>query len=51
MATGIRAWLSSWATTLHIMLFERETYRQLREPFDPGDFTEVPRPGDDETRS
>lgn len=38
----IRDWLSSWATTLRIMVFERDTYRHLREEgFDPDDFTEV----------
>jgi hypothetical protein len=41
------SWLSSWGTTLHIMIFERETYRVLTsdEAFSPDDFTEVPRPG------
>ena len=33
----VLAWLSSWGTTLRIMLFERETYRVLRQE----DFTEV----------
>ena len=38
----VLAWLSSWGTTLRIMLFERETYRVLRqEGFRPEDFTEV----------
>jgi hypothetical protein len=37
----IRDWLSAWATTLHIMIFERDTYRALTRPFDPDDFTEV----------
>ena len=42
----VLAWLSSWGTTLRIMLFERETYRVLRqEGFRPEDFTEVSRPG------
>jgi len=39
-----RAWLNSWATTLHIRFFERETYRVLTQPIDAGDFEEVPRP-------
>jgi hypothetical protein len=36
-------WLSSWATTLRIMLCERETYRYLiaAKEHDPGDFMEV----------
>lgn len=34
-------WLSGWATTLRIMVFERDTYRHLREPFDPDDYVEV----------
>jgi len=40
-------WLSSWATTIHIMLFERETYRILRDwtDSDPYEFVEVERPG------
>ena len=42
----IAAWLSSWATTLHIMVFERETYRDLLESIDAPieDFTKVRRP-------
>lgn len=40
----LMAWLSGWATTLHIMFFERDTYRQLREPFNPDEYTEVFRP-------
>jgi hypothetical protein len=39
-----RAWVSSWATTLHIMIFERELYNELRRPIDLGDFVEVKRP-------
>lgn len=40
------AWLRGWATTLHIMIFERETYRLLRDysEFDEDDFVEAPRP-------
>lgn len=39
-------WLSTWATTLHIMIFERETYRFLRaySEFNEDDFTEVNEP-------
>ncbi len=42
-----RAWVSSWATTLRIMIFERDLYRQLTCPLnedDWDDFGEVPRP-------
>ena len=39
----ILSWFSSWGTTLRIMIFERDLYRQLREPLDD-DFTEVSRP-------
>ena len=35
------SWMCSWGTTLHIMIFERETYQILREPFDPDDYIEV----------
>ena len=36
-------WLRGWATTLHIMVFERETYKLLRgySEFAEGDFGEV----------
>jgi hypothetical protein len=44
----LAAWLPGWATTLRIMVFERDTYRALREPFSPEDFTEVGPPGDPE---
>jgi len=37
----LAAWLSSWAATLHIKFFERDTYRVLTEPFDPDDYVEV----------
>ena len=44
----LTAWLQGWATTLHIMVFERETYRLLRDYSDrgfiEGDFVEAPRP-------
>lgn len=44
----MRAWFSGWATTLHIMIFERETYRFLRDlnrrGFTEVDFVEVERP-------
>lgn len=45
------SWLSSWATTLRIMVFERDTYLLLRDWTDePGgdEFVEVFRPGGDE---
>ena len=39
------SWLSGWATTLRIMIFEREIYRFLRDyEFDPDDFVEAARP-------
>ena len=39
-------WLWCWATTLRIMLFERETYRFLRDyEFNEDDFEDAPRPG------
>ena len=40
------AWLSGWAATLRIMIFERDTYRFLRnlEDFNPDDFEEVGAP-------
>ena len=42
------AWLQGMAATLRIMLFERETYRILREKgFNPDDFVEVGEPGKD----
>jgi hypothetical protein len=42
----LAAWLGSWATTLHIMVFERGTYRVLRDlALDPDEFTEAARPG------
>lgn len=42
----VASWLSSWATTLRIMVFERETYRVLREPGEPAgdEYVEVFRP-------
>lgn len=43
------SWLSGWAATLHIMIFERDLYRQLREPAgNLEDFGEVPPPGTDQ---
>ena len=48
----LAAWLSSWATTLHMMVFERGTYRVLRDlALDPGEFTEAVPPDDREARS
>ena len=44
----LAAWLNSWATTLRIMVFEQNTYRVLREPFDPDEFTEAVRPGQED---
>jgi hypothetical protein len=38
---GAREWARSWALTLRIMIFERELYHILREPFDPADYVEV----------
>ena len=37
----IAEWISGWIETIRIMVFYRETYRLLRQPFDPADFTEV----------
>lgn len=39
-------WFRGWATTLHIMVFERDLYRQLRESIDApmSDFIEVQPP-------
>lgn len=37
-------WVRGWAETLRIMIFDRELYNQLKEPFDPDDFEEVSRP-------
>jgi hypothetical protein len=34
MLRMIRDWISAWATTLHIMIFERETYRLLCSDID-----------------
>ena len=46
----LAAWLSSWATTLHMMVFERGTYRVLRDlALDPEEFTGVSPPDDQET--
>lgn len=50
MIKTIREWLSGWAATLHIMIFNRDTYRMLRDwtdddVFDEDDFTEADRPG------
>ena len=42
----LTSWLDSWATTLRIMFFERETYRALTEPFNPADYVEASRPGE-----
>lgn len=45
----LAAWLSSLATTVRIMVFERETYRALRDPGEfPDDYVEVFRPGGDD---
>jgi hypothetical protein len=41
MISRFASWLGSWATTLHIMIFERETFRRLREPLDPDDYVMV----------
>jgi hypothetical protein len=37
-------WFRCWATTLRIMIFERDLYRSLREPIDMDDFVDAPRP-------
>lgn len=47
MIRRFTSWLSSWGTTLHIMIFERETCRILCEPFDPDDYAEVGPPEGD----
>lgn len=40
------AWLQGWAATLHIWLYDRQTYRLLRDlgDFNPDDFVEAGRP-------
>ena len=44
-AVRVRAWVSGWLTTLHIMIFERETYRLLCSDIDMSeDMTEVRAP-------
>ena len=47
----LAAWLSSWATTLHIMIFERSTWKLLRDDIDLDDFTEVFRPEEKDPES
>lgn len=47
--TGVVAWFREWANTVHIMIFRRDLYRELRRPIVFGelaDFADVPRPGD-----
>lgn len=47
MTRKLASWLSSWATTLHMMIFERSTYRVLKDlALDPDSFTDAPRPGE-----
>lgn len=42
---AVISWLNGWAETLRIMIFDRETYRFLRDyQMEPGDFVEAPRP-------
>jgi len=42
----MRTWFRRWKETLHIMIFERELYRNLRESIEAPDedFTEVGEP-------
>ena len=41
----VAGWLSSWATTLRIIIFERELYHQLRGTgFDENDYAEADPP-------
>jgi hypothetical protein len=43
----MRNWIRGWAVTLRIMIFDRETYRFLRDySFEDEDFTEVEPPGE-----
>ena len=45
MMKNLFNWLSSWATTLRIRFFERETWRILtKKNFDEDDFTQVSPP-------
>lgn len=42
----LATWLYERATILHMMVFERDTYRRLRERgLDPDDYVEVAPPG------
>ncbi|MGH7239997.1 MAG: hypothetical protein ACREHG_08015 [Candidatus Saccharimonadales bacterium] len=34
-------WVSSWVTTLDIMINDRRLYRELRKTYDPGEFTSL----------
>jgi hypothetical protein len=39
-------WIRGWYITIHMWLFDRETYNFLANyKFDPDDFVEAPRPG------
>lgn len=40
----LRAWISSWAGTLRIMIFERKLRRELTRPLDGTDYGDVPPP-------
>lgn len=41
----MRDWITGWVKTLRIMIFDRETYRFLRDhEINPDDLVEVPRP-------
>jgi hypothetical protein len=42
----LREFITGWAATLRIMIFERDLYRHLREPMDMSDFIEVGPPGE-----
>lgn len=42
----VKGWYYGWKATLKIMIFERETYRQLTKPLDMEDMMPLTTPGD-----
>lgn len=44
MLSEIKGWYYAWKSTLRLMIFDRETYRRLKEPFEIGNFTEAGSP-------
>lgn len=43
---SFKGWFYGWKATIYIHLFDRETLRYLKEPFEIGDFVEVASPGE-----